>query len=84
MNGLNCSADTVKQKRYRMPTRYLTVLSEIFEENTGAKRTDVRSVLIQRLGWETAVLPNDFPTEAQVRRKVLGLKINEKKKKTMA
>lgn len=58
------------------------MLYQIVDAEPAVKRTEARSLLTKRLGLELEVLPKDFPSEDQVRRKITGLKTDSKKRAT--
>lgn len=74
--------ETGKRRRHRMTKQYSDHLYQIVEADRNVKRTEVRSLLIKRLGWEEEIIPEDFPSEDQVRRNITGLKTAVKKRET--
>lgn len=73
---------TVKKRRvvYRMPELYAEFLKAHVLGDPDCKRMEARTAMIDAMGFSGAPLPQGFPTESQVRRRITGLKYHYKKK----
>lgn len=65
---------------YRMPPVYATWLKEFVANDPEVKRMEARTLMIDALGLSTLQLPELFPTEDQVRRKITAIKYAARKK----
>lgn len=66
--------------RYQIPKLNSDFLKTMVLTDLSVKRSEARSKMIEGPGWGGKVLPGDFPTEEQVKRRIDGLKYLEKRK----
>lgn len=83
VNGMDSSTATeVKKVKYqcRMPTIYGDFLMDLVRKNPELKRMEALTTIIEGLGLSNVQLPEGFPSETKVRRRITAAKYLMKKK----